>query len=324
MMSMRNALLVLLLIVPLMLCGCFEDDEGEEEEELSHPDIDRRSRIPADAVKVTPESDLYPPILHSDLYEDPVPMDAHINTAGGEDSPFILPDGETFYFFFTPDVNVPPEEQVSDEVTGLYMAIRNGSGWTEPERVWLQDPGKLALDGAAYVDDDEIWFASAREGYTGVNLFLADPSGEGWTNWRFSGDQLKDYMAGEMHMAGDTMYFHSGREGGKGGLDIWTTTRDGESWSEPLNIEAVNTAEMDGFPYISQDGNEMWFTRTYMGSPAIFMSEKVNGTWVEPVLVLSQFAGEPTLDNDGNIYFAHHYFEDGVMIEADLYVAHRK
>ncbi len=320
MMYMRNTLFVLLLIMPLLLCGCFEEDE----EKLSHPDIDRRTRIPADAVKITPDTDLYPPILHSDIYEDPVPMDAFINTAGGEDSPFILPDGQTFYFFFTPDVNVPPEEQVSDEVTGLYMARKNGSGWTEPERVWLQDPGKLALDGAAYVDDDEIWFASAREGYTGVNLFLADPSADGWENWRIAPDDIRDHKTGEMHLDGDTMYFHSGRDGGSGDYDIWNTTRDGDSWSEPVNIEAVNTADMDGFPFISQDGSEMWFTRTYMGSPAIFMSEKVGGEWQEPVLVLSQFAGEPTLDNEGNIYFAHHYFEDGAMIEADLYVAYRK
>jgi len=41
-------------------------------------------------------------------------------------------------------------------------------------------------------------------------------------------------------------------------------------------------------------------------------------------LILSQFAGEPSLDREGNIYFVHHYFEDGKMIEADIYVAYRK
>ena len=38
--------------------------------------------------------------------------------------------------------------------------------------------------------------------------------------------------------------------------------------------------------------------------------------------MLSQFAGEPSLDNAGNIYSTHHYFRDGKMVEADLYVAH--
>jgi hypothetical protein len=37
-----------------------------------------------------------------------------------------------------------------------------------------------------------------------------------------------------------------------------------------------------------------------------------------------QFAGEPSLDNEVNIYFTHHFFKDNVMLEADYYVARRK
>ena len=46
--------------------------------------------------------------------------------------------------------------------------------------------------------------------------------------------------------------------------------------------------------------------------------------WQEPELIISQFAGEPTLDNEGNLYFTHHFFEDSKMIEADIYVAMKK
>ena len=41
-------------------------------------------------------------------------------------------------------------------------------------------------------------------------------------------------------------------------------------------------------------------------------------------MIVERFAGEPTLDARGNLYFVHHYFRDGVMLEADLYVAHRR
>ena len=77
-------------------------------------------------------------------------------------------------------------------------------------------------------------------------------------------------------------------------------------------------------PYISPDGNELWFNRFYLGSPAIYRSKKINNEWQEPELIISQFAGEPTLDNDGNIYFVHHYYIDGEMIETDIYVAMKK
>jgi len=288
----------------------------------------RKSTIPADAVKVTPETDLFPPILHSDEWTQPVPLAEAINTAGGEDSPFVTPDGKTLYFFFTPNVTVPAEKQLLDGVTGIYMSKLQNDTWNTAERVVLQDAGKLALDGAPFVQDNTMWFASAREGYTGVNLFTAQYADGKWSNWQYTGDKLcKDYQVGEMHITADgtELYFHSARASGKGQLDIWVTRKANGEWQEPENIAAVNTQENEGWPFISQNGNELWFTRTYMGSPAIYRSEKVNGVWSEPTLILSQFAAEPTLDNEGNLYFAHHFFNNASqMVEADIYVAFRK
>jgi hypothetical protein len=62
-----------------------------------------------------------------------------------------------------------------------------------------------------------------------------------------------------------------------------------------------------------------------LGSPAIYRSVKVNGAWSEPELIISQFAGEPSVDDDGNIYFVHHlYTADSRMKEAEIYTAQRK
>jgi hypothetical protein len=41
-------------------------------------------------------------------------------------------------------------------------------------------------------------------------------------------------------------------------------------------------------------------------------------------LILSQFAGEASVDQDGNVYFVHHYYREGEMIEADLYIMQKK
>ena len=136
-----------------------------------------------------PSTDQHPPVLHSALWFEPIPLAGPIDTAGAEDSPFILPDGSALYFFFTPDARKPANEQLFDEVSGIWCSQWNGSGWSEPSRVWLQDKGKLALDGAAFVQDDEMWFASAREGYTGVNLFTARQGGR-WTDWEYAGDRV--------------------------------------------------------------------------------------------------------------------------------------
>ena len=79
-------------------------------------------------------------------------------------------------------------------------------------------------------------------------------------------------------------------------------------WQTTENVAAVDTVGDEGWPYVTHDGNELWFTRTYLGSPAIYRSVKVNGAWGEPELIISQFADEPSVDGDGNIYFVHHFY----------------
>ena len=295
--------------------------------ENGQPSPTRQSAIPYGALKMTPEMDGHPPILHSDEWMQPVPLGSAINTAGGEDSPFMLPDGKTLYFFFTPNVTVPVEKQLFDGVTGIYVSKQQNGEWGIAERVVLQDAGKLALDGAEFVSGNTMWFASAREGYTGVNLFTADYMNGKWTNWRYVGDKLmKDFQVGEMHITSDgqELYFHSGRSGGKGQFDIWVSKQEVGEWQEPVNVEAVNTEENEGWPFISQDGGELWFLRTYLGSPALYRSVKIDREWSTPELIVSQFAGEPTLDDSGNLYFVHHYYRNSTMIEADIYVAYKK
>lgn len=288
----------------------------------AYPTRTRAEAIPADAVKRTPADDLYPPILHSDDFDQPVPLPGPVNTAGAEDSPFIAPDG-TLYFFFTPDVRVPLEEQLLDDVTGIYASRPAGDGWTEPARVWLQDPGLLSLDGCEYTDGETMWFCTAREGLTGLHWFTARWEDGMWTNWEIA-DFDPAYDVGELHIHGDELYFHSSQPGGIGGLDLWMSTLVDGEWDVPVNLAQVNAEEDDSRPFLTLDGSELWFTRWYQGTPALFRSYRTDEGWSEPELIVSQFAGEPTLDAAGNLYFVHHFYDNGVMLEADIYIAYRR
>ena len=108
-----------------------------------------------------------------------------------------------------------------------------------------------------------------------------------------------------------------------GSYDIWVSRNENGEWQPPQNLEVLNSSEIDGWPFVTQEGSELWFTRFYQGSPAIFRSKKLDGLWQEPELIISQFAGESSVDNQGNIYFTHHFYKDGVALEADIYVAYR-
>ena len=129
-----------------------------------------------------------------------------------------------------------------------------------------------------------------------------------------------------MHLTAgsDEIYFDSGRSGGAGKRDLWVTRIVDGEWQPPENVVAVNSPEDDIRPFVSQDGAEIWFTQQYQGYPAVLVSRRMDGEWQEPEVIISQFAAEPTVDDAGNIYFAHHFFRDGVMIEADIYVARKR
>lgn len=283
--------------------------------------VDRGLKIPLDAVKMSPETDAQPPQMHSSDFENPVPVPGQVNSAGAEDSPFITPDGNTLYFFFTPDVKIPAEKQLLDGVTGIYRSKKVNGEWTEPERIILQDPGKLALDGCGFVLGDAMWFCSAREGYEGIPWFTADQVNGIWQNWE-NANFDPALQVGELHISsdGNELYFHSDRPGGKGGLDLWVSKKVDGTWQDPINVSAVNTADAEGWPALNPAGDELWFYRNY----GIWRSKKVNGEWQEPELIVSSLAGEPSIDKDGNLYFVHHFIDDDKMIEADIYVAYRR
>ena len=342
---MKN-FLICLLLVSLLLTGCTKETtqpssvpetQIEPEEPPYEPEPEpepksnlivypRESTIPEDAIKMTPKMDTLPPILHSDEYEEPVPLPYPINTKGAEDSPFITPDGNNLYVWSTPDPNIPVQEQIIDGVTAIYWSKKVNGVWQEPERLILNDD--WSLDGCLFVQQNQAWFCSARIGNTReLDIWTAELVDGKWTNWGNAGEPINvEYGVGELHITsdGDELYFHSEKEEGKGGYDIYVLKKEGETWQPPEPVDAVNTEEYEGWPFVTEDMNELWFTRIYLGSPAIYKSELINGTWQEPELILSQFAGEPTLDIEGNLYFTHHFYENGTMLEADIYIAYKK
>ncbi len=296
------------------------------------PPPGRLDAIPADAVKQTPADDPLPPVLHDDAWGEPIPLPGPVNSAGAEDSPFITPDGSTLFLFFTPDASIPAQQQLLDGVTGIWWTHLTADGWEEPVRVRLGD--EASLDGCPFFLDEVLWFCSARAGgVRDIDIYTARRADDGWEDIQNAGEQLNaDYSIGEMHISADggTLLFHRAGEDGRGGLDIWQTRRSGDGWSAPVNLgPAINTAADEGWPYLSPDGLELWFTGTsrlgYPG-PALFRSiRSAAGEWGPAEEIVSQFAGEPTLDAAGNLYFVHHFMSTGGdIIEADIYVAYRR
>ena len=329
----RHHGILLVLIAILMLV--FIAASGCSEPKTTVTVVPRAEAIPADIDKIIPEIDEFAPVVHNPLWENPVPLEGPINTLGAEDSPFITSDGNILYFFFTPDVRVPVEKQIIDGATGVYWSKKVDGVWADPERLLLNDD--VSMDGCICMQGDTLWFASVRRGNLGtIDVYTASYQDGKWTDWKNAGEQLnRELDIGEFHITpdGNTIYFGWVKNGTTDSGSIWENNRDiyrsdkvNGVWSEPANLGPnVNSGGMEDQPFISVDGSELWFTgqsRLGYTGPAVFRSVKMqNGEWGRAEEIISNFAGEPTLDAAGNIYFVHHYYRDGTMIEADIYIA---
>ncbi|MDO9546491.1 MAG: hypothetical protein Q7J07_07050 [Pelolinea sp.] len=280
------------------------------------------------ADKVTQEDDDHPPILHNDGWEMPHPISGAVNSAGLEDSPFISPDGKALFFFYTPSSDFPDSEQINDKVTGIYFAEKSDNEWQEPVRVVLTEDTDLALDGCPFYQDNVLWFCSIRDGnFRDIDIWTAEWGGSEWGKITNAGEYLNQELEiEEMHINqdGSTLIYHKPDEKQINGYDLWEIKWEGDRWGAPNKLDPLNSPQDDSRPALAPNELELWFTRTHNGTPAIFRSQLVEGKWDDAELIISQFAGEPTIDNKGNIYFTHHFFQEGNMIEADIYVAEKK
>lgn len=86
---------------------------------------------------------------------------------------------------------------------------------------------------------------------------------------------------------GTTMYFNCMDRAGRTGNDICVSTRSDGEWSEPEIVEAVST---EGYtevePLLSPDGRQLYIMSDRpggLGSFDIWVSDRVDGDWTEPI-----------------------------------------
>lgn len=65
---------------------------------------------------------------------------------------------------------------------------------------------------------------------------------------------------------GQTLYFVSDRPGGKGGTDIYVSTRTSEGWRKAQNVTDINSKSDEMSPILALDGNTFSFASNRVGS----------------------------------------------------------
>jgi hypothetical protein len=173
--------------------------------------------------------------------------------------PFFSEDGQTLWF-----ISNRPGAGKSGGDLDIWTVARSEIGWSEPERLPepVNSPGaewfpRLASDGALY-------FGSDRTGGNGAtDIYVAR---------RIDGEWRVENLGAPISTAGDEYEFEiapngafaflmASREGELGGGDIFLTYRDGDGWSEPVNLgPTVNSTNLEVGPLIGRDGKTFYWS----------------------------------------------------------------
>jgi WD40-like Beta Propeller Repeat len=203
----------------------------------------------------------------------PVNLGEPVNSAADDFCP--TPVGKSGLFFVSREA-LPGACGQGD----IYFTHRTGvAGWKEPERLLCAPAGpnsELDEQGPSWVDVNGK-LRGKKQLYFSRNSVTPGVAGEIFVSEREKGARfgpatavaaLNDAAANDIQpnvrADGLEVVFSSNRAGGKGGPDIWASTRARatDAWSPPANLSnAVNTAAGESRPSLSKDGRQLLFGR---------------------------------------------------------------
>ena len=147
-----------------------------------------------------------------------------------------------------------------------YVDIDEYGNYSKPE-IYAKDLMSSYHDGPATFDlkNNRMYFNSNRntkkntslkDEANNLQIYYADWEGGKWVSkggFKYN-NELYSFAHPSVDANGEVLYFSSDRPGGKGGNDIWWCRKMNGEWSEPMNLEEINTEGNEAFPFIAPDG----------------------------------------------------------------------
>jgi hypothetical protein len=208
---------------------------------------------------------------------DPVNLGPLVNTAAAEVMPTISADGLTLFFGDGNPFQWRARNGTANDYQ-IWMTTRATlqSPWGQP--VELGPPvGSAYLDDYPHLTTDglSLYFTSARPESFGLNIAHRTSPGGPWLTVTNLGNAIN--VPGTwnafpwLSADGLRLIYQSDRPGGRGGFDLWMSTRPSASapWPTPVNIGAqVNSGFYEVSPCVSADfpaiGSYLLFARNDM------------------------------------------------------------
>jgi len=161
------------------------------------------------------------------------------------------------------------DRRIDKNVMSIFQSRREENGLLLPPTPFAMELLSTVHEGPLTFDrtGEKLFFTrnnlkngkkkKAKDGIVKLKIYQAESVSGKWTNVKdmpFNDDQFNTAHP-SISVDGDVLYFASDREGGAGGMDIWSVKREGDSWGEPQNLgPTVNTDSDEIFPFIHADG----------------------------------------------------------------------
>ena len=214
---------------------------------------------------------------------------SHVNSPYDEQSPFISPDGNFFYWTVAnhPD-NIGGKKDPGD----IWYATWTGEAWSLPQHggKLINDAGYNAVGGFAQ-DGNRMFllshYQSENQPVTTQGIAVSLKTLEGWSTPEnitipyFLNRSINTH--GYLSTTGEAFVFSADSYSTVGVEDLYVSILQSGKWSEPKNLgKKINTVFQELSPSLSSDGRYLFFAsngRKGYGSVDIYFSERLDDTW---------------------------------------------
>jgi len=238
----------------------------------------------------------------------PINLGPLVNTEGPDCRPSVTLSGDTLFF--------EAEREGGFGGIDVWMSVWNGTEWGEPVNLG-ENVNSPYQESKPYIAPDgrTLYFDSNRPGgYGELDIYVTTLGDSGWTPAEPLDSTVNSPFrdsAPALSFDGRKLYFVSDRPGGYGNYDLWVSTREGDRWTEPINLgPRINTSSVDWFALETPDGTRLYITQERPGGYGgvdLWYCERDGPGWSLPVnagLPLNYYVQcSPSMTADGRKLF---------------------
>lgn len=229
------------------------------------------------AEKIARDANFAPQAIGNPVPFDPKSIGDGINkVSSSEYLPTLRADG--LELVFTKRIKGQEDFYVSELVDGVWTEAVAIEELNSPQNEGAQS---LSADGKTLV----FTMCNRSNSYGSCDLFISRKQNDVWMKAENMGPDINTkHWESEPSLSadGNRLYFSSDRPGGKGNKDIWYSDFENGQWNLPLNFAHINTSDIEGSPFIHQDGLSLYFmSRGHpgMGEEDLFLVRKNGSSW---------------------------------------------